>query len=439
MGSYCNLKLGNVEIGWNKNDYDPYLLSLFQESDKKIIPSTIKEYYRSEDFSEDEQEESITIVQYRSTVYAIRDRLELMGYTREVAEKGFYKGLEIEIEQYKEWSSNQDVDVFKTTLEVLQNLDLEKWWHAIREINENNLNATHLYDKNITLSSVVKYILENGWYGFPGYDYRHFIRLLIDTFDEEDELIYDFTDLALGGWVDEADELVELLENEVSANYSAERRVIIATEGRTDAVFLKRSLELLYPHISDFYRFLDFEEAKVPGGAGALASMIKAFAGAGIINRVIALFDNDTAADSAIRPLKMVDLPENIEILKYPKLDLALNYPTIGPSGLVSMDVNSLAGSIELYLGKDCLIDESGNLIPIQWKGYDSKLKKYQGEIMNKGDIQERFLEKLEKCESSHELIDHYDWSGIHLIINSLMSAFHDKDEKAILSNQELI
>lgn len=438
MGSYCNLKLGNVEIGWNKNDYDPYLLSLFQESDKKIIPSKIKDYYRSEDFPVEEQEDLITIVQYESTVLAVRDRLELMGYTREVAEKGFYKGLEIEIEKYREWSNNQDFELYKSTLELLQSLNLEKWWRAIREINENNLNATHLYDNNITLSQEVRYVLENGWYGFPGYDYRHFIRLLIDTFDEQEKLVYDFTDLVLGGWVDETDELIEILEYEVSANYSAERRVIIATEGRTDALFLKRSLELLYPHISDFYRFLDFEEAKVPGGAGALASMIKAFAGAGIINRVIALFDNDTAADSAIRPLKMVDLPENIEILKYPKLDLASTYPTIGPSGLVSMDVNSLAGSIELYLGKDCLIDDSGNLIPIQWKGYDSKLKKYQGEIMNKGDIQERFLEKLDKCESNHELIDHYDWSGIHLIINNLMSAFHDKDEKSILSNQDL-
>jgi len=436
MGSYCNLKLGNVEIGWNKNDYDPYLLSLFQESDKRIIQSTVKDYYRSEDFPEDEQEDSITVVQYRSTVFAIRDRLELMGYTRDVAEKGFYKGLEVEIKQLKEWSNDQNSDLYKTTLEVLQNLDLEKWWRAISEINEKNLNMTHLYDNDIDHSPIVKYILENGWYGFPGYDYRHFIRLLIDTFDEKDELIYDFTDLALGGWVDEADELVELLEDEVSANFSAERRVIIATEGRSDAIFLKRSLDLLYPHISDFYRFLDFEEAKVPGGAGALASMIKAFAGAGIINRVIALFDNDTAADSAMRPLKMASLPENIVILKLPKLNFAKSYPTIGPSGLVCMDVNSLAGSIELYLGTDCLIDDSGDFIPIQWKGYDSKLQKYQGEIMNKGDIQERFLEKLEKCESNHELIDQYDWSGIHLIIKNLMSAFHEKDEKTILSNQ---
>lgn len=435
MSSYCNLKLGNVEIGWSQNGYDPYLLSLFQESDKKITPSTIKEYYRSEDLSEEEQEGSVTIVQYRSTVRAIRDRLELMGYTQKVAEKGFNIGLEIAIKDYKECSINHDTDLFNSTIEVLQNLDLKKWCQAIRDINENNLNQTHISDKKITLSPEVKLILENGWFGFSGYDYRHFVRLLIDLYEDQDELIYDFTELAIGGWVDEADELVELLENEVSANYSAERRVIIATEGRTDSILLKRSLQLLYPHISDFYRFLDFEEAKIPGGAGALASMIKAFAGAGIINRVIALFDNDTAADSAIRPLQLVDLPDNIVILNYPSLDLAKNYPTIGPSGLVNMDINSLAGSLELYLGVDCLTDENGDLTPIQWKGYDTKLQKYQGEILNKDLVQDRYLEKLTRCETSHKLLDEYDWSGIHLIVKSLISAFHEKDEKNILGD----
>ena len=42
--------------------------------------------------------------------------------------------------------------------------------------------------------------------------------------------------------------------------------------------------------------FMDFEGVRIGGGAGSLVNIVKAFAGAGIVNRTVALFDNDTAA-----------------------------------------------------------------------------------------------------------------------------------------------
>jgi hypothetical protein len=86
--------------------------------------------------------------------------------------------------------------------------------------------------------------------------------------------------------------------------------------------------------------------------------LVKAFLATGITNRVIALFDNDTAAQEARRALANVSIPENIAVLAYPALDLLRDYPTLGPGGLTSLDVNGLAASIELYLGKDVLLGE---------------------------------------------------------------------------------
>jgi len=96
-----------------------------------------------------------------------------------------------------------------------------------------------------------------------------------------------------------------------------------------------------------------------------LANIVRAFAGAGILNRMIALFDNDTAAEAAIASLAHIDLPANLIIRQLPAIDVARSYPTLGPSGMTRMDVNGLAGSIELYLGTDVLRDEGGNLKPV--------------------------------------------------------------------------
>ena len=71
-----------------------------------------------------------------------------------------------------------------------------------------------------------------------------------------------------------------------------------------------------------------------------------------------------------------------------------MKYPTIGPTGLKKMNVNGLACGIEMYLGED-ILKFSKEFAPIQWKGYNEKENKYQGEIANKGLIQTKFREKL--------------------------------------------
>src|ERR1019366_7164539 len=97
------------------------------------------------------------------------------------------------------------------------------------------------------------------------------------------------------------------------------------------------------------------------------------------------------------------------------------------PTGLSAMDVNGLAGSVELYLGTDSLVGSDGNFVPVQWKGYDAKLRRYQGEV------QERFRAKLEACEADPSRIDEFDWTGIRLVVDVLRSAFHEDDKASHL------
>lgn len=97
--------------------------------------------------------------------------------------------------------------------------------------------------------------------------------------------------------------------------------VVILTEGKSDAQILSIALELLYPHLQDLLRVWEFD-MKNEGGAGALVKAVKAFAAAGISNRVVALFDNDTAAVAALRALNPLSLPSNIQTRQYPPIEL---------------------------------------------------------------------------------------------------------------------
>ncbi|MFC1909684.1 HEPN/Toprim-associated domain-containing protein [Chloroflexota bacterium] len=436
MGSYSELRLGTFILGSVKDDIDPRIMTLFRNSDKRInqlTPARLTEH--GFDIDELEENEIPTVVQYVCSASVARDRLELMGFTREVAEAGFNQGLKEEVARYEEWVQSSRVDVFKETLQVLRELSLDNWLANLGEIRQQGLKPTHFNDPACKGNPpLLNYMLVgHDWYGFPGIEYRHFIRLLLDVCSDADELVYDLTDLVLGGWVEESGDLVKYADELISDDFVISRRIIVLTEGITDKCILERSLRLLYPHLSDYFRFMDFTEAKAEGGAGALANTVKAFAGAGIINRVVALFDNDTAAEAAIQSLLTIKLPDNIVVMKYPDIELANSYPAMGPTGVISMNVNGLAGSIELYLGEDVLRNVDSNLTPVQWKGYDPKLRQYQGEILNKIELQNKFEQKLKACETDPTKVNEYDWEGLRAIWDVIRSAFHHKDAADIL------
>jgi hypothetical protein len=221
---------------------------------------------------------------------------------------------------------------------------------------------------------LIGHMLSHNWYGFPGdwYDFpgtdlNVALRLALEVCPEVQELVYDVTDLIRSGDIKLEQDLVEYGLSLSAEEYNSTAKIILLTEGRSDSWILQESLVLLYPHLADYYSFMDFNVARVGGGAGNLANFVKAFAGAGIINRTIALFDNDTAGAAGFMSLEKIALPPHIIVLRLPDLELLRSYPTIGPSGDLGMDVNGVAASIELYLGEDVLLGDEKQLIPVQW------------------------------------------------------------------------
>jgi hypothetical protein len=154
----------------------------------------------------------------------------------------------------------------------------------------------------------------------------------------------------------------------------------------------------------------------VESNASALVKLVISLAASNIRHPIIVLFDNDTTGIMEMNKLKSVQLDDNFKILKLPDISLGKKYPTIGPTGIKKMNVNGLACGIEMYFGQETLT-KSGQLIPIHWKAYNEKEKKYQGEISDKVLVQETFRQKLQLDSGS-------DFSDMELILKLIFKAF---------------
>ncbi|RCR69406.1 HEPN/Toprim-associated domain-containing protein [Larkinella punicea] len=434
MSKYIDLSIGKILIGSFKINFDLDLLSLFDRSDIVQHYSTLEEEGLVEEYSHRAiVNPHLTVFYFKSSLSIIKDRLEIMGYTSEVAKEGFNKSIEYLVSNREYEISKEDfIDTSdQYPISFFTQLTVEKWLDKFKYIafdrdKYDTINTNHNSNEDLLES----YIASRQWFGYPGNDILIFLRLVIDFFDPNDQLIYNFTEYLY----DQVDDEYEFI-HELEAIASSPKSCIIITEGSSDTWIIQRSLKLLYPDLSRYYKFLKFDESNFSGGAGAIVNLIKAFIGVGINERIIALFDNDTAAEDSLRGIGSINIPENIIISKYPDIKIAKNYPTMGPSGIVNMDINGLAGSIEIYLGNNILQDENGNLTPIMWKGYNSTLKKYQGELIDKNKFHSKIDNQLSLCENNPALIANFDWNDIDMILKQLFTSFHKLDRTIILEN----
>jgi hypothetical protein len=321
--------------------------------------------------------------------------------------------------------------MYKSDINVLEEMTPQRWIQGMKEIRERGLRPSKV-DRNeeSKFSPLLTYMLSHDWYGFPGYDIFVGLRLAVEACGSSDQLVYDMSDLVWSGYFDCDEDVVDRGMRDVALDYSSKAKTIVLTEGKTDAWILSQSLRRLYPHLDGYFSFMDFEGTGFGGGVGNLANLVKAFAGAGIINNVIALFDNDTAAGVACKFLDTLFLPANISVQRLPKVDFLKSYPTIGPSGPLRADVNGLAASIELYLGKDVLTVDGVALSPVQWTVFERQLNAYHGEVLDKPRIHERFREKLARPSSKSGP----EWDELRAVLGVLFSAFKGANSAAIRS-----
>jgi len=368
MGSYSQMTFADYPIFDNKNWYYQEIVnSIFLPDDficEKRKYSTRNKLVRGDAY--ENEKGTFEFKGFKQTVKVCKDRLEIFGSSLKKAKKDF--------QQAKKISRQKGIYNFS-----FSGLTYEQYLLETKSIIDSREKS---HDQ---LNTSFRESLISGDLGIYGQSTESHLYSILSVLPDNEIVEYDLTAIINGGWVEKSQ--IKHIDFE---------KIIILTEGKSDVEFISISIQKLFPHLKDYYHFIDFNEYKVESSASALVKLITSFTAANVKHPIIALFDNDTAGLKEMKKLTSMTVPPNIKFLKYPDIALAKNYPTVGPTGKKKMNVNGYACSIEMYFGVDVLT-RNNELIPIQWKGFEEKEKKYQGEIADKNYVQESFRKKLQQ------------------------------------------
>ena len=441
MGTYTNLAVDGYELVTSKSAVIAEVMTLFREYDRKAYRRRVADIESSDSFNGDCDDDFEDVVQYATSVGNACQRLDVMGFTLERSRREYecirneeLRDLVAIIEETSENGTDPDTDdYYVCRANELRLLTFENYVDAFRDVLRHRLKWYELEkDQVAALDETSQYILQDQhdeWFhfGFFCHDVRSFLRMALSLIPAEAEVVQDVSALVSSGWYTPTQAVCDDAIQSLVERYPENAHRILLTEGSRDADILKTALAVLFPHLQGYFTFFDFHGAKTGGGASQLIGVVKAFAAAGVANRVVAVLDNDTAGREARRALKDVTLPKNLAIVHYPVRDWMESYPTLGPSGSVLLNVNGTAASIELYLGRDVL-EQNGHLCPVQWAGYSQSLNAYQGELLDKAGALERWRAKAARCLADRSQMIDAEWADLRAVWEQIFAAFPEAE-----------
>lgn len=411
MGAIWSLKLREYSLVESKYPIDALFLTLFRECDRVGRNA-----------------------RYSIPVSTLIRRLELLGFDAAYSRREFQRGLErLQREREILTESPQPKYVAKDPVDTnyfLAVISFERWFAAMRKLLDGRTEK-HDSIRGVTpRQAVINYILDQYlWddddilHGFPGANWYALLRAAAEAASPDDKYELEYRELIEGGYYRRRTKLVDDALTSIASQYADSGPTIVLTEGAFDRRVLEGSLNVLSPELAGFFGFMDFHGLDVPGGAGHLINQVKAFAGAGIKNRVVAVFDNDSAGRASLSALTKSPLPRNFATIPLPDTPFAARYPTSGPTGRRRVNINGKAASIELYLGRDVLRDSNGRLRAIRWSSYDRGARAFQGELVRKGEIQRRFDDKLRAALADTAGVNRNAWVELESVWSAIFDA----------------
>jgi hypothetical protein len=341
----------------------------------------------------------------------VRQRLTIQGYTTDFCRRVWEAERRAHI---KRWEKNSG-ESRTADLEKLKCLDFEDWLHLFKVEQQN---SAHPFVGGRAGPWHFQSLLEDID------DVLIRIALLCDALGPA-PVYMDMTELYADGTEHRSPRQIELDEHAEFEKIPT-GKIIVLTEGKSDGLIISSALNAFYPEFADAYQFLDFDEFRLEGGASLLARMVKTLSGARMANRMLALFDNDAAGSEALASLKNVRFPPNVRLMLLPDTRLASRYPTLGPDGARTTNVNGSGASIELYLGRSSLSSGDGRLKPVRWMQWIERLERYQGSVQDKDGIARAFKAALADGRSPRQL--RRAFPEMNLLLNQILTAFENNN-----------
>lgn len=230
--------------------------------------------------------------------------------------------------------------------------------------------------------------------------------LALNSENLEAEVKWEFGPLVVAGWASRED---------FEAGARRMQKILIATEGASDARIIKRALEILRPDVADFFNFVDVDERHHFWGTGNLVKFAEGLLRIDIQNKVLFLFDNDAEGVDAYRTLNALKLPGNMRSMLLPDLDDFRSFPTRGPEGIGISDINGRAVAIECYL--DLNLPSYGPA-QVLWSNYKKGIDAWHGVLEFKESYQRHFYDQAPEALLSSS----YDTSKLVKLIDALIA-----------------
>lgn len=434
MSEYAEIKIENMSLRWFRNYLDGEIVSLFFSKDNL------------ESYEVSNEEETYTRYCYKTTVKKAKERLDAIGYSPEKFKK-IYDEKIIEAIDCFDYLYHQNAD-YEDEEEyirknILKHLSFRKWKNALHklisfELENGNLMFERKEEYRKKLSTVCDTILfysidddgsSDSFYGLDTeiIDAEYVYRMILENCDDAAEIELDFTNIQW--WNDDC------IPKALEATGQIEK-IVVLVEGSSDKDILEFSLRKLYPHLSDLFYFMDFDDSnggKRDGGTSFVIKNLKSFYFSHLKAKFIAIFDNDAEGYSSKCTLfnEIKHWPDNFRILLYPELKQLKSYPTIMPNGSIMNDnINKKAASIELYL-PDRIIKKGSSYLPIEWearkkiRGIDGEeVLLYQGVITKKDIIKDEFHELRRRIEDGKEEFKPEEWGKLDELLKTIIFAF---------------
>ncbi|MGW8113992.1 HEPN/Toprim-associated domain-containing protein [Caproicibacterium sp. NSD3] len=409
MGSMITLGIGRMEIDWGKNSSYRDYSALFQIQDIKLVP-----YY----YANDEADNPVVEMKegFSRILSSVKVRLDLLGYDI-TSIRGLYEASLKDCEEFG-YEVQFSFDDFYNTLRYIDIPKVDSMKISIK-YDENGYDLGEYVSKCILEDPQIKKHLpvkykkkdKNGWNNaiydlgtfFENLDPCITLRVLAENPNNQDlELQWNFADVVEGGWAKREDFVSPLSSGE---------KILIVTEGSSDSYIIKRTIESLYPDIADFFDFIDMEENYPFTGVGNLYNFCLGLVRINVGNKILVIFDNDTAGVEKYQLLSSVKKPDTFLITKLPNYDAFSHFQALGPQGESYENINGKAVAIECFLDLN-----SVNKIPaIRWTSYNKKMKQYQGELVGKDD----YVRAFKNCDLTN---GSYDSKKLRFLIDYILS-----------------
>jgi hypothetical protein len=400
MGSMIHLAVGRLEIDWGKNEGFRDHSALFQgERDVSDVPY----YYAGEDDGTDFEGEKKwkPVIEHKEglskPLRLVVDRLKLLGHTYAQCEKefAFLARLNNFDDTRFTFAALRDllaaIDVTSLSADYGEGgEDFGKFFR--REIAPRLGLDALIQDDRMAFHSISE-AMEN----LSAYTVLHLLAR--NPHAVSLPVQWAFNDIDTGGYARREDFVRTLDPRE---------RFLIVTEGSSDATILRHALNLLRPHIADFFDFVDMEEGYPFSGTGNVFRFVQGLISIAVQNKILVLFDNDAEGLANYRRCAALNVPANMRILSLPDQAAFKAFSTVGPDGERISDINGRAAAIECYLDLD-------KRARVRWTGYNQAIGAYQGELDGKTRYMRAFLEQRQRENE-------YDYSRLEQVLDILIA-----------------